>query len=114
MVGSGLNMDANVTISDSYGSLHNNYSLQVDRLFMETLQAIAHISYTHNEYGTRQQRQHLGLRSGGIPLPRELEPLTGAGRRAGRLLQLQKGHNAGRLQVLALAGVDLIEVGDFN
>jgi len=52
LIGTGFNMDANVTISDSYGSLHNNYSLQVDRLFMEMLQAIAHITYTQNEYGT--------------------------------------------------------------
>ena len=52
LMGTGFNMDANVTLSDSYGSLHNTYSLQVDRLFVQTLQVITHISYTANEYGT--------------------------------------------------------------
>jgi len=51
ILGTGVNMDANATVSDAYGSLHNVYSLQVDRLFMQILQTIAHISYTQNEYG---------------------------------------------------------------
>lgn len=52
LMGTGFNMDANVTVSDAYGSLHNTYSLQVDHMYMDILQVIAHASFTHNEYGT--------------------------------------------------------------
>ncbi len=52
LFGTRVNMDLNATFSDSYGSLHNTYTLQVDRLNWEVLQLIAHISYTQNEYGT--------------------------------------------------------------
>ncbi len=50
--GTGVNMDMNATVSDSYGSLHNTYSIQFDRLNWEVLQLIVHASYSQNEYGT--------------------------------------------------------------
>ncbi|MFQ5736656.1 MAG: hypothetical protein ACE5GY_07315 [Thermodesulfobacteriota bacterium] len=57
----GVNGDLNITLSDSYGSLHTTYGLQFDRYNWDVLQVIVHASYTQNEYGAGNNDDIVGF-----------------------------------------------------